>query len=167
MTHVQDHFNIWLRDAFAAEGQSITMLTTQANRIQNYPDLKARVEEHLVETQAQQELLRGLLERSAGPPLIRTVAGKMSTAAQGISGMLAGDEVIKGAVAAYIFEQGEIASYRVLLAAADELGDEEAEEVLGGILQQEIAMAEWLHEHLDILTRVYLMRDERDLQAKR
>jgi ferritin-like metal-binding protein YciE len=167
MTHVQDHFNVWLRDAFAGEGQSITMLASQAKRIQNYPDLKARVEEHLVETEGQQELLRGLLERTAGPPLIRTVAGKLSTAAQGISGMLAGDEIVKGAMATYIFEQGEIASYRVLMAAADELGDEEAQDVLGRILEQEEAMAAWLHDHLDVLTRIYLMRDERDLQAKR
>lgn len=167
MTHVQDHFNIWLRDAFAAEGQSITMLTSQAKRIQNYPDLKGRVEEHLIETEGQQELLRGLLERHAGPPLIRAVAGKLSTAAQGISGMLAGDEIIKGAMSTYIFEQGEIASYRVLLAAADELGDDEAEDVLSRIMEQEVAMAGWLHEHLDVLTRIYLMRDERDLQAKR
>lgn len=167
MTHVQIHFDAWLRDAFAAEGQSITMLTSLAKRIQNYPDLKARVEDHLVETQAQQELLRGLLERTAGPPLIRTVAGRLSTAAQGISGMLAGDEIIKSAMSTYIFEQGEIASYQVLLAAADELGDEEAEDVLSRIMEQEVAMAAWLHDHLDVLTRIYLMRDERDLQAKR
>ncbi|MGE7367463.1 ferritin-like domain-containing protein [Neorhizobium sp. NPDC001467] len=167
MTHVQDHFNIWLRDAFAAEGQSITMLTNQAKRIQNYPDLKARVEDHLAETQTQQERLRALLERTAGPPLIRTVAGRLSTAAQGISGMLAGDEVIKGAMSTYIFEQGEIASYQVLLAAADELGDTQAQDVLSAIMEQEVAMAAWLHDHLDVLTRIYLMRDERDLQAKR
>lgn len=167
MTHVQDHFDIWLRDAFSAEGQSITMLTSQAKRIQNYPDLKAKVEEHLIETRAQQELLRGLLERTAGAPLIRTVAGKLSTAAQGISGMLAGDEIVKGAMATYIFEQGEIASYQVLLAAADELGDTQAQDVLSGIMEQEVAMASWLHDHLDVLTRIYLMRDERDLQAKR
>lgn len=167
MTHVQNHFDVWLRDAFSAEGQSITMLTSQAKRIQNYPDLKARVEDHLAETEVQQELLRGLLERSAGPPLIRTVAGKLGTAAQGISGMLAGDEIIKGAMATYIFEQGEIASYQVLLATADELGDTQAQDVLAGIMEQEVAMANWLHEHLDVLTRIYLMRDERDLQAKR
>jgi len=167
MTHVQDHFDAWLRDAFAAEGQSITMLTSQAKRIQNYPDLKARVEEHLEETVAQQELLRGLLERTAGPPLIRAVAGRLSTAAQGISGMLAGDEIVKSAMSTYIFEQGEIASYQVLLAAADELGDAEAQDVLSRIMAQEVAMADWLHDHLDMLTRIYLMRDERDLQAKR
>ena len=79
----------------------------------------------------------------------------------------AGDEIIKGAMATYIFEQGEIASYQVLLAAADELGDTQAQDVLAGIMEQEVAMANWLHDHLDVLTRIYLMRDERDLQAKR
>ncbi len=28
-------------------------------------------------------------------------------------------------------------------------------------------MADWLDHHLDVVTRIYLMRDERDLQAKR
>jgi ferritin-like metal-binding protein YciE len=61
----------------------------------------------------------------------------------------------------------EIASYKVLIAAADELDEMEAKTVFERILGEEIAMANWLEANLDAITRVFLMRDERDLMAKR
>jgi ferritin-like metal-binding protein YciE len=81
--------------------------------------------------------------------------------------MLTSDEVVKGTMAAYAFEHTEIATYRVLIAAADELEEREMKEVFERILAEEVAMANWLELHLDEITRVFLMRDERDLQAKR
>jgi ferritin-like metal-binding protein YciE len=43
----------WLRDAHAAEEQAETMLSGMARRIENYPELKARIEQHIGETQRQ------------------------------------------------------------------------------------------------------------------
>ena len=81
--------------------------------------------------------------------------------------MLTSDEVVKGCMSTYAFEHMEIATYKVLIAAADELDEQEMKAELEGILAQEVAMAEWLDAHLDDITRVFLMRDERDLLAKR
>jgi ferritin-like metal-binding protein YciE len=62
----------------------------------------------------------------------------------------------------------EIASYRILVAAADELGDEETSRVCRKILAEEEAMADWILENIEPLTREYLSREEKELaEAKR
>jgi ferritin-like metal-binding protein YciE len=150
------------------EEQAIAMLTAQARRIESYPDLKARLETHLVETQVQAEKLKTLLDRmSGGASTLKHMAAKLAATAQGVGGMLTSDEVVKGCMTSYAFEHMEIATYRVLIAAADELGETEAKGIFEGILAEEIAMADWLERNIDDITRVFLMRDERDLQAKR
>src|SRR3546814_1344269 len=53
----------WLRDAHAMEAQAETMLNKQASRIEHYPELKARIEQHITETQNQAKLIEGCLQR--------------------------------------------------------------------------------------------------------
>ncbi|MGF9692403.1 MULTISPECIES: ferritin-like domain-containing protein [unclassified Rhizobium] len=168
MTHSADHFLAWLRDAHAMEVHAIALLRTQIGRIENYPELRARLEDHLVQTEAQAQALQQLLDRQpGGGSMLKNVAGRLSATAQGVTSLLSGDEVVKAAMAAYTFEHSEIATYRVLIAAADELADTEALAVFEKNLAEEVAMATWLEGHLDVVTRLYLMRDERNLQAKR
>jgi ferritin-like metal-binding protein YciE len=168
MTHARDNFITWLKSAHAMEEQAITMLTGQAKRLENYPDLKARIEQHLEETRIQAADLKALLDRlCGGASTLKDIAGKLAAAVQGLPSMLTSDEVVKAAAAAYAFEHLEIATYRMLLSAADELNEQEATALLQRILAEEVAMAEWLGENLDPITRIFLMRDERDLQAKR
>jgi ferritin-like metal-binding protein YciE len=168
MTHSADHFLIWLREAHAMEVHASAMLRAQINRIENYPELREQMERHLIETEKQAELLMMLLERSAGgASMFKDVAGRLSAVAQGMSSMLADDEVVKLTMGAYNFEHTEIATYRMLIAAADEIGDTQAMAVFEQILAEEQAMADWLGDHIDVVTRLYLMRDERDLLAKR
>ena len=158
----------WLRDAHAMEEQAEKMLKGQAERLEHYPKLKARIEQHIEETYGQQKLLRSCIERlGSSPSAIKDMSAKLVAFGQSVSGMMVSDEVVKGAMSGYVFEHMEIAAYRVLIAAADELGEVEAKAVFERILQEEIAMADWLEGNLDDTTRLYLLRDERDLQAKR
>ena len=83
-----------------------------------------------------------------------------------MSGLFVSDEVVKGTLASYTFEHMEIASYRILIAAAEQAGDQETKRVCESILQQEIAMAEWLAENAGEITRRFLERDQRDVTAK-
>lgn len=53
MSNPQEHLLDWLRDAHAMEQQAEQMLKAQASRIENYPKMKARVEQHLEETRGQ------------------------------------------------------------------------------------------------------------------
>ena len=68
------------------------------------------------------------------------------------------DEVVKGAMSGYVFENLEIASYTVLIEAAKVAGDVETQRACEQILPQEIAMAEWLREHLPEITQAFLER---------
>lgn len=168
MTEARDNFLNWLRDAHAMEAQAETMLTAQINRLDSYPALKMRMEQHLRETEAQRETLGNLIETMGeGASFMKDAMGKMVAAGQGLSGVFAADEVMKGSLASYTFEHMEIASYTMLIAAAEEAGEMQAVPVLTQILEEERAMAGWLGENLAPLTRSFLARAESDLQAKR
>ncbi len=170
MTHARDNFLAWLRAAHAMEEQAVTMLTDQARRIESYPDLKERISQHLDETKGHVQALKELIDQfsgSSGVLVLKDMAAKLTAKTRGIGGMLTSDEVVKGVVGSYAFEHLEIAHYKMLIAAADEIEEEGAKMVFERILAEEVAMAEWLGQNLDAITRVFLMRDERDLMAKR
>lgn len=158
----------WLRDAHAMEAQAETMLNAQAGRLENYPALRMRIEQHLRETTAQREQLERLFETlGEDVSAVKASMGKLMALGQGMAGAFASDEVMKGSLASYAFEHMEIASYTALIAGAEELGLTEAVAVLTPILSQERAMADWLEENLPSLTRSFLARAEADLEAKR
>lgn len=150
----------WLRDAHAMERQAEQMLTGMAQRIENYPQLKAQVERHIEETRNHANLVQQCVERHGGGiSKVKDIAGKLIGLGQALSGLFVSDEIVKGALVGYSFEHMEIASYEILIAAADEAGDIETKRVCEGILQQEKAMASWLEQHLPELTREFLRRD--------
>lgn len=160
-TRAQDNLLDWLRDAHAMEEQAEKMLTKTADRLENYPELKARILQHIDETRHQADLVRGCIERLGGDTsVVKDVAGKMMAMAQGMSGMFVSDEVVKASMASYAFEHMEIASYRALIAGAEVCGDAETKRVCEEILVQEEAMANWLAERLPDTVRKFLVRDE-------
>ena len=100
--------------------------------------------------------------------MVKDFVGKLMASAQGVMGMFAGDEVMKGVLANYAFEHLEIASYRILVAAAEHVGDQETAAVCREILLEEEAMAAWLLERIEPTTRQYLVREDMEVgTAKR
>lgn len=159
MTDAREHLLDWLRDAHAMEQQAEQMLKAQAARIEHYPELKARIEQHIEETLGQQALLEGCITRlGSSPSMLKDTMGKVAAMGQAIGGMVASDEIVKGSMAGYVFEHMEIASYRTLIAAAEALGDQETRAACERILVEEEAMARWLQDHLPDVTRQFLER---------
>jgi ferritin-like metal-binding protein YciE len=169
MATKQDNLLDWLRDAHAMEQQAESMLKAQADRLEHYPQLKARIEQHINETLGQQQLLKAAIERLGGSTsTFKDMGGKLMAFAQGLGGMTMPDEVVKGAISGYVFENIEIATYTVLIQAAKDAGDIETQKACEQILPQEVAMAEWLREHLPEITSVFLQRSQDpDAVAKR
>ena len=166
MTQINQILDQWLRDAHAMEEQAEKMLTAQANRLENYPDLRGRIEQHIAETQSQRDRLEACLQaRGANTSGMKDMAGKFTAMVQSVGGVLAGDEVVKGLLASYAFEHMEIASYQSLAAAARMAGDMQTAEVCEDILGEERAMADWLAENADNITATYLERESADLDA--
>jgi ferritin-like metal-binding protein YciE len=150
------------------EMQAIQILENQARRIESYPELRGRIMEHLDETRGQLAKLERCIESHAGTPSSLKDAGAMFMAnMQAFGGALMGDEVIKGSMLSYTFEHLEIACYRSLIGAAEELGDSETARVCTDILRQEEAMAAWLEQRLPELSREFVRREHAGQPAKR
>ena len=159
MTVAEDHLMDWLRNAHAMEEQAETMLAAQADRTGDYPDLQVRIRQHLAETRGQAEKLRRCIERRGGSVSgLKDAAAKTLAYVQGLVGMMQGDEIVKGAIAAYTFEQMEIATYIALSTAAEMAGDGETAQVANDILDEEEAMADYLIDGLPELVEKYLLR---------
>ncbi|HSP56744.1 MAG TPA: DUF892 family protein [Halomonas sp.] len=164
----REHLQDWLRDAHAMEKQADKMLRDQASRLEHYPELKTRIEQHVHETQEQIDLLEGVMDQAdISTSAFKDIGAKFAAMGQSLGGMFAPDEVVKGGVASYTFEHFEIANYRALIATAEHCGETEVVRVCQQILKQEEAMAKWLEEHLPVLTRAFLAREETDLPSKR
>jgi ferritin-like metal-binding protein YciE len=160
VTKPEERLMDWLRDAHAMEEQAETMLSSQIARLKHYPEVKSKMQQHLTETKRQSTLISGCIERRGGDTsAMKDMTAKMVAAAQGLSGMFVGDEVIKGALASYSFEQMEIASYRILIAAAEAIGDSETAAICKEILSEEEAMASWIQDNTPTLVRKYLKLD--------
>lgn len=168
MEQMRDTYLAWLRDAHAMEEQALTMLQGQVNRLEHYPQLRERIQQHIAETEGQEAELRRLLDGyGESSSMVKDAMGKLTAVGQAMSGMFAADEVVKGTMASYTFEHMEIASYRILIAAAGQLGDAKAVEVFRRCLSEEEAMADWLADHSSEITRQFLSRKEMDMPAGR
>ncbi|MCJ1886973.1 DUF892 family protein [Pseudomonas sp. LA21] len=169
MTSKRDNLRDWLRDAHAMEEQAEQMLKAQSGRLEHYPQLKSRIEQHLDETRSQQRLIEQCLKRmDSSPSTMKDMGARLLAFGQAVGGMTVSDEVVKGSMSGYVFEHMEIAAYTVLISAAQDVGDTQTEAVLREILAQEVAMADWLGEHLPEVTRAFLERDHADAdEAKR
>ncbi len=160
MTDVQKNLLDWLRDAHAMEQQAETMFTRTAERLENSPELKVKLQAHCEETRQQARIIRECLERlGEDTATMKDMAGKVTATAQGLSGMFVSDEVVKATMASYTFAHMEIASYRSLIAAADLAGDTETKRLCEAILPQEEAIAEWLGDQIATITQEFLRRD--------
>ncbi|MBI6183861.1 ferritin-like domain-containing protein [Serratia proteamaculans] len=159
MSDFREHFIDWLRDAHAMEEQAETMLNGMKDRVKDYPQLQTRIIQHLEETRQQQTQLKACIKRlDASTSGIKDLAGKAVALGQALSGMFVEDEIVKGVISSYVFEHMEIASYKTLIAASEQVGDVETRQILEGILQQEQAMADWLMENIPNITQAYLSK---------
>ena len=163
----RENLTAWLRDAHAMENQAIEILEKQGNRLEHYPELRAKVRTHLEESRRHAERVeRCLHQLGTDTSSLKTAAGKLIGTAQQLAGLFASDEVLKSGIADYAFEHYEIASYRILIAAATEAGEHEVRRSLEENLREEEAMAEWLGQHLPEVTRQYLHREAAGQSAK-
>ncbi|MGV7210681.1 ferritin-like domain-containing protein [Oxalobacteraceae bacterium A2-2] len=134
-TNSKEHLTDWLRDAHAMEQQAESMLESQAERLDNYPVLRERIVQHIDENRWQRAQLELCLQRlGSSASTMKDVGGKLMAFGQAVSGMMVDDEVVKGSMSAYVFENMEIASYTVLIAAADMAGDSVTRDVCEQIL---------------------------------
>ena len=138
-----------LRNAHAMESQAIELLERQIGRLENYPEMVARMQEHLRESKEQarriEEILSALgTSHSAMKDTATSLLGNLMAIGHSVSP----DEVLKNTIANFAFENYEIAGYLGLLTLADACGADRAKVALNESLREEERMAQWIQDHI-------------------
>jgi ferritin-like metal-binding protein YciE len=162
----RDLFIVGLRNAHAMENQSHELMERQAERLTEFPQVKAKLREHLEETRTQLRRLEDCLEDlGESPSTLKDTAlsalGNITAATHATSG----DEVLKDIFADDAFEHYEIAASKSLLVLCERADITAAESPLNASLREEENMASWIDEHVKDVTLSYLAREERDRAA--
>lgn len=147
----------WLKDAFAMEKESEEIMEHRLSDVEDQPEIKQKVEEHLEQTRSQAERIKDRIEALGGNVSeikagMYNLAGYMTARSTGIFS----DEVVKNGIADYTQESMEAASYQALAAGAEAVGDEETAELARQIMREEMTMAEWLKNRVPMLVRSFL-----------
>lgn len=146
-----------LKDAYALETQALDMLRTQANRLNAFPELKARLQQHVTETEQQLKRLEGCLAQfNEQPSTLRDMALRLTGNLQTLFEATAEDEVIKNVFASNAFENYEIATYKGLAAMAENVGADDVADVARQSLREEEDMARFISEHIELTVRDFM-----------
>jgi ferritin-like metal-binding protein YciE len=165
-TSVREIYITGLRNAHALEAQAIQLTTRQAERLENYPEMRARLREHAEESRRQQERLDKLLQgQDSSPSMLKDLATSITGNLAAVTHALTQDEVLKNTFANYAFEHFEIASYRALIEMAQQAGDTAAPAMLQQSLEEELQMADWIEQNLLPTVRRYTSLEAEGLKS--
>jgi len=156
-----------LRNAYALEGQALSTMRTVHDRLENYPQLKQALAQHISETERQQTLVEDCLHRCGEEPsTLKAMATKLAANLQGMAHMVAGDEVLKNLFSLFAFEHFEQASYRSLVTMAEAAGESSVAQSCREILRQEEEAGRKLGSMIEDVTRKYLQLETAGATAK-
>jgi ferritin-like metal-binding protein YciE len=162
-TKARDIFAVGLRNAHAMEIQARELLERQSERLTDYPEVKARLQTHLKETETQlQRLEQCLSALGENTSTLKDTTQSFVANMMAMGHSMAGDEILKNTFADNAFENYEIAAYKSLLALCGPAGAESARTTLEQSLKEEEAMASWVDQNVEKVTLAYLDREERE-----
>jgi ferritin-like metal-binding protein YciE len=153
----RDTFVVGLRNAHAMEVQARELMERQSERLDQYPEVKAKLAAHLEETNEQLKRLERCLEfcRESTSSLKDTAQSVMANM-QAMAHSAANDEILKNTFANNAFENFEIAAYKSLIALCGAAGVSEAKAELEASLKEEQRMATWIDSNVEKVTMEFL-----------
>jgi ferritin-like metal-binding protein YciE len=147
----------WLNSAYGMEQAQIQVLENHAKDAADIPEIRERDDQHLVQTRRHVDLVRECLKLlGETPSTVKSAMGNVMGMVQGASTGIFSDEILKNCLHDYASEHFEIACYRSLIAAAEELEQPVIARHCFEILRDEEAMASWLEENIPKVTRMTL-----------
>jgi ferritin-like metal-binding protein YciE len=168
MPDSNDIFVTGLRNAHAMEHQALSIMKPQVSRIENYPEVARRLQQHITETEGQIQRLEQVLDQlGEGKSTLKDAALSLGGTMAAIGHTVAPDEIVKNSFANFAFENYEIAAYKSLLALASQIGNSAAGDLLAQNLDEEVAMAEWIEQNIESVTLQYASLRERGESAKK
>jgi ferritin-like metal-binding protein YciE len=152
-------FVLGLRNAHAMEHRSRELMKWQSERLRDYPELRAKIAEHLIETEKQLERLEQCLhEFEQRPSRLKDLALSLLGNLTATSNALFEDEILHDLFTNCAFEHYEVAAYTSLVKMAEETGFVHAKALLAESWREERAMAEWIDSRIGKVTSEYLAK---------
>jgi ferritin-like metal-binding protein YciE len=146
---LQTKLGDYVEDAHAMETNVLQMLGSMISTTSD-PEIRAELERHKEQTEAQEQRLRDRLEALGRSPAIRketqTIVGALM---KGVADQVRGDKPGKNARDGYVTEHMEIAAYELLERLAERAGDRETAEVARRNKREEEQMAEKIAANWD------------------
>jgi ferritin-like metal-binding protein YciE len=154
---LQEELVKYLADAHAIEAQAIQMLEAAPKIVGDVPQLEKLFEDHLVETKAQQEVVKARLDaHDASPNKLQDAALRLGALNLGGFFKAQPDTPAKLAGFAYAFEHLEIGGYAQLKRVAERAGDSETVRVAERIEAEERAAANAIAANWDLALQASL-----------
>lgn len=153
------------RDLLASEARNLhaiqknarAMMERVIDRLDDYPDARERLQAHMVDKDSEMRRLEQILgDIGEDPSALKDSAMAMMGA---MSGAMTGgleDDILKTSMATYGLASYEICAYEGMITLAEKAGQSQAVPLLKTCLEEEKAMAEWLHEHMAPTLERYL-----------
>jgi len=155
-------FIVGLRNAHAMETQARELMERQSERLDEYPEVKTKLTDHLQETNEQLKRLDQCLEACGeATSALKDTAQSVMANAMAMTHAMAGDEILKNTFANNAFENFEIAAYKSLLALCGPAGADNARAHLEASLREEEQMAQWVAANVEKVTLAYVAREGR------
>jgi ferritin-like metal-binding protein YciE len=138
-----------LKNSHAAARECRTMLEAQTKRLESYPDIRERLQQHIREKDGQLQRLEAILEgmgesRSA----LKDAAMSMMASVGNVASAAAGDEVLKNSMALLGLAKFEAAGYETLLLFGEAAGATDALRPIQQCLSEERAIACFVEDNL-------------------
>jgi len=155
-------FIVGLRNAHAMETQARELMERQSERLDEYPEVKTKLTDHLQETNEQLKRLEQCLEACGeATSALKDTAQSVMANAMAMTHAMAGDEILKNTFANNAFENFEIAAYKSLLALCRPAGADNTRAHLEVSLREEEQMAQWVAANVEKVTLAYVAREAR------
>ena len=149
----------WLNSAYSMEQSLAKVLENHARDANDHPEMRERIEAHVIETRGHADRVAHCLEiLGTKPSTMKAALGKTMGMVQGASTGMFHDELVKNVLADYSAEHFEIACYTSLIEAAELAGQTEIADICRQILNEEETMAGWLESQIADVTRVVLQQ---------
>ena len=146
-----------IQSAHALEKQATQLINRQLERIESYPEVAAVLRQHGLETEQQIARLEGILtELGSTPSMVKDLATSMSGNAAASMHSMMSDEIMKNHFANVAFEAFEQATYRSLIAMAQQTGHQHHVAIYEQTLREEEKTFQTLLGMTDALTRKFM-----------
>ena len=156
---LQTKLGDYVEDAHAMETNVLQMLGSMISTTSD-PEIRAELERHKEQTEAQEQRLRDRLEALGRSPAIRketqTIVGALM---KGVADQVRGDKPGKNARDGYVTEHMEIAAYEVLERIAVRAGDQDTADAARRNRAEEQAMADRIAASWDSVVDLMLAED--------